>query len=80
MNQDELRKRILEILHRVAPEADLNTVAPEENLREALDIDSFDFLQVVVALNEAFGVTVPEADYRRIATLKGLMEYLAESL
>ena len=76
MNPDELRNRIFEILHRIAPEADLNRIAPDENIREALDIDSFDFLKVVVELHDVFGVTVPESDYRRIATLKGLMDYV----
>ena len=79
MNQDELRKRIFEILHRVAPEADLDNVGLEENLREVLDIDSFDFLKVIVEIQEAFGVSIPESDYRRITTLKGLMEYLSRA-
>jgi len=76
MNQDELRNRLFEILHRVAPEADLNRITPDENIREVLDIDSFDFLQVVLGIHKAFGVEIPESDYRRVGTLKGLMEYL----
>jgi len=76
MNPDELRTKILELLHRAAPEADLNQIDPDENIREALDIDSFDFLKLVVALHDAFGVEIPESDYRRITTLKGMMEYL----
>ena len=77
MNHDELRNRIFEILHRLAPEADLSRIGPDENIREALDIDSFDFLKLIVGLHEAFGVTVPESDYRRVSTLKGMMEYLS---
>jgi acyl carrier protein len=79
MNETELRARIFEILHRVAPEAGLEEIGPDENLREALDIDSFDFLKVVVGIHEAFGVDIPESDYRRITTLKGMMEYLAQA-
>jgi acyl carrier protein len=79
MNENTLRARILEILHRVAPEAGLDEIGPNENLREALDIDSFDFLKIVVGIHEAFGVDVPESDYRRIATLKGMTEYLAQA-
>jgi acyl carrier protein len=77
MNPDEVRNRIFEILHRVAPEADLDRIAPDQNLREVLDIDSFDFLQVVLAIHKTFGVEIPESDYRRIATLRGMMEYLS---
>jgi acyl carrier protein len=76
MNKDTVRRQILEILHSVAPEADLDRIAPEENLREALDIDSFDFLKVIVALHDRFGVDVPESDYRQVATLKGMTEFL----
>jgi acyl carrier protein len=77
MSPEEIRVKILPLLHRVAPEADLARLDPTENLREALDIDSFDFLKVVIALHDAFGVTVPESDYSRITTLKGMTEYVA---
>ena len=76
MNEEEVRRRIFEILHGVAPEANLDRIGPDENLREALDIDSFDFLKVIIALHERFGVNVPESDYRHIATLKGMTEYV----
>jgi acyl carrier protein len=76
VNQKETRDNILEILHRIAPEADLDGLDVNENIREALDIDSFDFLNVVIALHERFGVNIPESDYSQVATLKGMMEYL----
>jgi acyl carrier protein len=76
MTENEVRERIFEILHRIAPEADLNRLDPNENIREALDIDSFDFLNVLVAVNEKFGVNIPESDYRHVATLKGIVAYL----
>lgn len=76
MSPEEVRRRINEILHRVAPEADLDSLGPDENIREALDIDSFDFLQVIVAVAEAFGVDIPEADYRKVTTLQGFTDYL----
>lgn len=78
MNQDELRSRIFELLHRIAPEADLDKIGPDENLREVLDIDSFDFLKAIVGIQEAFGVDIPESDYRRITTLQGLTEYITK--
>jgi acyl carrier protein len=75
MTENEVRERVFQVLHRIAPEANLNQLGPDQNLREALDIDSFDFLNVVVALNEKFGVEIPETDYRRVSTLKGMVEY-----
>ena len=79
-NEADVRAGIFEIIHRVAPEANLDKVGPDENLREALDIDSFDFLKVVVALHDAFGVNIPESDYSQIATLKGMSEYLVRAV
>jgi acyl carrier protein len=78
MTEKNIRDQILEILHRIAPEADLDHLDPNENLRETLDIDSFDFLNVLVALNEKLGVNIPEADYRQVATLKGMTDYLVK--
>ena len=78
MTENEVRSRVFEILHRVAPETDLDHIAPDENLREALDIDSFDFLNVIIALHDKFGIEIPESDYPRVATLGGMVEYLAQ--
>ena len=76
MNEDEIRQHVFQILHRIAPEADLGEIDAAQNLREALDIDSFDFLNVLVALNEKLGVNIPEADYRQVSTLKTMVEYV----
>ena len=45
-------------------------------MRTALDIDSFDFLNVLIAINEQTGVDIPEADYGLVNTLAGLIAYL----
>ena len=79
MTDNELRESIFQILHRIAPEANLDQLDPNQNLREALDIDSFDFLNIVVGINEKFGVNIPEADYRRVSTIKGMIEYLTRA-
>jgi acyl carrier protein len=80
MSPEKMREQIGEIIHRVAPEADVMGIGPDENLRESLDIDSFDFLKIVVGLNEVFGVNVPESDYRSISSLAGMMTYLERKL
>ena len=72
-----VREAILSILGGIAPEVDLSGVRPDVDLREELDIDSMDFLRFVVGLHDRLGVDVPEADYPRIRTLAGAVEYLA---
>jgi acyl carrier protein len=75
----QIMETILRILGRIAPEADLTALEPHVAFREQLDIDSFDFLNLVIGLHEALGVDVPEADYPKLATLDGAIDYLAKA-
>ena len=77
MKETELKELIFRELGKIAPESDPATLRPEENIREALDIDSYDFLQFLIAIDEAIGVEIPEADYENVFTLGGLLRYLA---
>jgi acyl carrier protein len=77
VNQTDIRSAVKDVLHRIAPEAELSALSGNADLRESLDIDSFDFLNVLVALHERFGVDIPESDYGRVRTLDGLAAYLA---
>ena len=60
----------------IAPEADLASVGQDEDLREALDLDSMDFSNFVIALSQGAGVDIPEADTPRLRTLRGIAAYL----
>lgn len=77
MTTAEIQQAIFDALRKVAPEADPRTIRPNENLREALDIDSFDFLNVLIGLHERLGVDISEADYGQLTTLASLVEYLS---
>ncbi len=77
MNAPDIREKIIGVLGQVAPEADFDKLLPDENLREALDIDSFDFLNVVIGISKEFRIEVPEADYGKIATLADMVRYLS---
>jgi acyl carrier protein len=67
---------VRELLGELAPEADLATLEPEADFRQALDIDSFAFLQFIVGLHDRLGVDVSEADYAQLRTLAGCRAYL----
>jgi len=73
----ELRETVLRVLGEIAPEADPTTLKPDVSFRDQLDIDSMDFLNFAIALHEELGVEIPEADYPKLATLDGCVEYLA---
>lgn len=49
---------------------------PGQKIHETLDIDSFDFLKFLIALNEKLGVEIPEADYGKLNTLEDMLRYL----
>lgn len=79
MNAAEIRKLALDLLGAIAPEADLDALGDDEQLREVLDIDSMDFLNFVAALHQATGIDIPEADYRKLFTLAGVQNYLGQT-
>ncbi len=77
MNPTEIRTLAAEVLAGIAPEADLSTVGDQQDLREALDLDSMDFLNFITGLSQGSGFPIPEADYPQLFTLAGLVRYLA---
>jgi acyl carrier protein len=77
MNETQIRSLVADVLAAIAPEADLATVGDSEDLREALDLDSMDFLNFVIGLSERAGRRIPEADSPKLTTMKGLIAYLA---
>lgn len=76
MTREEIQSAIFELLKKTAPETDPTSLKPDENIREALNIDSFDALQFLVALNDKLGIDIPEEDYGKTATLGSLTDYL----
>ena len=72
----EIRQIVLEQLGNVAPEADAASVDPAADLRDALDLDSMDFLNFVIGLHERLKIDIPETDYPRLATMAGAVDYL----
>ena len=76
MNVQDLRALAADILADIAPEAELAGVGDAEDLRQALDLDSMDFLNLVIALHERTSIDIPEADYPQLFTLAGMARYL----
>jgi len=74
----DIRALVADVLGGIAPEADLASVRDDEDLRLAFDLDSMDFLNLVVGLHERTGVDVPETDYPRLFTLGGIVAYFTD--
>ena len=75
MNQADIRRVLIDALASVAPEGDYDRLKPDRPLRDQLDLDSYDFLNVVVRLHEQLGVDIPEADYQKLATLDSALAH-----
>jgi len=78
MNRDEVRRMIRQELEELAPEADLASLDPNADIREELDIDSFDFARFLTRLSEAMARDIPDEDFNRLTTLAGAEAYFDE--
>ena len=76
MTASDIRAVLAEEFRRIAPEIAFDDVAPDDDLRDAFDIDSIDFLNLVIALHQRLGIDIPESDYARLGTLRALADYL----
>lgn len=74
----DVRAAVVRIIGDVAPDAELDDLDPAVDLRDELDIDSMDFLSILVGIREQLGVEVPEADYQRVRTLDALIAYVVQ--
>ena len=80
MTREEIIDAIKDIIHTIAPDEDLSGLVANERLRDKIELDSMDFLDIVMELRKLYGVQVPEEDYKELATLEGCVRYLHPKL
>lgn len=80
MTRDEIRTVVLDELSGIAPEAVLDEIDPRADLRDEIDLDSINVLDLIIALHERLGVDIPDIDVPRLLTLEGAVAYLADRL
>lgn len=80
MTRDEVRDAIIEIINDILPEGDCSEVNPDEKLRDQLDLDSMDFLDIVMELRKQYKIQIPEEDYPKLASLSSCIEYLSPKM
>ena len=76
MTKDDCKKVVLDIIADIAPDEDLTNVKSDVRLRDQLQLDSMDFLDIVMELRKRHSIEVPEADYIQLASLDSCAEYL----
>ena len=80
MKKEEIEKIILDILKQIAPDTEPSELALDENIKETLGIDSFDFLRFIITLDEKLNCEIPEEDYGKITTLNLLINYFTQNM
>lgn len=80
MTHEEVKKIVLDIISVVAPDAELSEIKDDIRLRDQLDMDSMDFLDIVMELRKRYKIEVPKEDYPKLASLNSCAEYLAPRL
>jgi acyl carrier protein len=76
MTKEDCKKLVIDIISDIAPDEDLSNIKPEVRLRDQLQLDSMDFLDIVMELRKRHGIEVPEADYMQLASLESCADYL----
>ena len=76
MTRDEVRQAIIDILGDIAPDEDMSSLKDDISLREQMDLDSMDFLDIVMELRKRFNIEVPESDYQELVSMVSCVHYL----
>jgi acyl carrier protein len=80
MTAQEVRQSVIDIIADIAPDEDVTTLDDKKSLREQLDLDSMDFLDIVMELRKRHKVEVPQEDYPKLASLESCVTYLSPKM
>jgi acyl carrier protein len=76
MTKEQIKETILKIIAQIIPDEDLSNLKGDIPIREQVDLDSMDFLDIVMELRKRYSIEVPEDDYMHLATLDSTVAYL----
>ena len=80
MDTEKIKQIVLDIIAEIAPDEDLSDVKPDQRLRDQLDLDSMDFLDIVMELRKMYRIQIPEDDYGNLITMSSTVNYLTPLL
>lgn len=76
MDKKNIRKVVIDIIAEIAPDEDLSNLKDDVRLRDQLELDSMDFLDIVMELRKQYGIEIPENDYGHLESLQSCVDYL----
>jgi acyl carrier protein len=80
MTSNEIKDVILDIIQDIDEDAELASIKADVPLRDQIDLDSMDFLDIVMELRKRYKLQIPEADYPELASLDSCVNYLEPRL
>ncbi len=80
MTPAEIREEIIDILEDIAPDEELGNIKDDVSFRDQLELDSMDFLDIVMELRKRYRVQIPEEDYHNLNTMQSTVEYLTPKM
>ena len=76
MTKQEVKSVLMEIVAEIIPDEDLTGLKDDIPIREQVELDSMDFLDIIMELRKRYGIEVPEDDYMQLATIDSSIAYL----
>jgi acyl carrier protein len=76
MKAEEIRAMIIEVIHEIVPDEDMSNLKGDIRIRDQIEMDSMDFLDIIMELRKRYNVFVPEDDYMELSTLDSSVAYL----
>jgi acyl carrier protein len=76
MTKEKIRSVLMEIVAEIIPDEDLTNLKGDVPIREQVELDSMDFLDIIMELRKRYGIEVPEDDYMQLATIDSSVAYL----
>ena len=80
MAPPEIRQVVLDILERIAPDEDLSEIDDSQPFRDQMELDSMDFLDIVMELRKQYRVQIPEEEYENLLTMDSTVSYLTPKM
>jgi len=80
MTKEEIKSALMEIVAQIIPDEDLTNLKGDIPIREQVELDSMDFLDIIMELRKRYGIEVPEDDYMQLATIDGSVAYLEQRM
>lgn len=76
MTKEEIKTSLLNIISEIVPDEDVMNLEGNKSIRDQIDLDSMDFLDIIMELRKKYRVEIPEEDYPELATMNSSVTYL----